>query len=355
MSAPDRVNSSRLRPARALANVFVFALGLIGVKPAVAAIPPAERQVLLNLYSSTNGAGWTTRTNWNGAAGTECTWYGITCDAGENHVDFVDLPNNNLTGTLPALGDLTALRLFSVYSNRLVGGLPALSGLTQLVEFEVFDNQLTGPIPALTGLVNLYTFVVSDNRLTGPIPSLAGLTSLRHFQVADNQLTGTIPDLTGLTGLAVFDVSSNQLTGTLPTLSGLSHLQSFVANDNRLTGTIPSLAGLDALTVIHVERNNLSGAVPAVPAPLNDLTPSGSSLCPNRLDASVDPAWDAATGTTPWYRECLAASIQAVPSLSPFALGALAGHTGVAGLAALAWGKGLPGPGAARRRRKGRS
>lgn len=355
MSAHACVYSSRLHPVRALAGVLVSVLVLIGVTPAVAAIPPTERQVLLNLYSSTNGAGWTTRTNWNGAAGTECTWYGITCDAGENHVDFVDLPNNNLTGTLPALGDLTAVRLFNVYGNRLVGGLPALSGLTQLVEFEVFGNQLTGPIPALTGLVNLYTFVVSDNRLTGPIPSLAGLTSLRHFHVADNQLTGTIPALTGLAGLATFDVSSNQLTGTLPTLSGLSHLQSFVANDNRLTGTIPSLAGLDALNVIRVERNNLSGAVPAVPAPLNDLSPSGSRLCPNRLDASADPAWDAATGSTPWYQDCLAPSTHAVPFLSPFALGTLAGLTGVVGLAVIAWGKRLPGPGAARRRRKGRS
>jgi len=41
-----------------------------------AAIPAAERQALIDLYNSTNGASWTTITNWNGAAGTENTWFG---------------------------------------------------------------------------------------------------------------------------------------------------------------------------------------------------------------------------------------------------------------------------------------
>ena len=56
-----------------------------------AAIPAAERAVLQALYTSTNGAGWTTSTNWNGAAGTECTWFGVSCNAGDGNVTRIQL------------------------------------------------------------------------------------------------------------------------------------------------------------------------------------------------------------------------------------------------------------------------
>ena len=42
-----------------------------------AAIPAAERQALIDLYNSANGASWTTKTNWLGAAGTEYTFAGF--------------------------------------------------------------------------------------------------------------------------------------------------------------------------------------------------------------------------------------------------------------------------------------
>jgi len=44
------------------------------------AIPAAERIALMDLYNSTNGPNWANKTNWLGAAGTECAWYGVTCD-----------------------------------------------------------------------------------------------------------------------------------------------------------------------------------------------------------------------------------------------------------------------------------
>ncbi len=92
---------------------------------AQAAIPASERAVLTNLYSSTNGASWTSHTNWNGGVGTECTWYGVTCDATQNHVTRIDLPGNNLVGSLPLLSGLTALQVFRVPTNQLTGPVPA--------------------------------------------------------------------------------------------------------------------------------------------------------------------------------------------------------------------------------------
>ena len=148
---------------------------------AQAAIPAAERTVLTNLYASTTGASWTNNTNWNGGVGTECTWYGITCDVAQTHVTEIDLYNNHLVGTLPSLSGLTALRAFSVDHNQLTGSIPSLSGLTALQCFDVANNQLTGPIPSLSGLTALQYFYVDSNQLTGSIPSLSGLTALQYF------------------------------------------------------------------------------------------------------------------------------------------------------------------------------
>ena len=68
---------------------------------------------------------------------------------------------------------------------------------------------------------------------------------------------------------------------------------------------MPSLAGLTTLEVLRVENNELTGNVPGVASP-NALTQGYSSLCPNVLNHTSDPAWDAATGQAPWYANCVA-------------------------------------------------
>ena len=313
-----------------LAAFVVSTLLAFSAALAQAAIPAGERQALLDLYASTNGALWSTSTNWNGAAGTECTWYGITCDAGENHVTIINLATNNLTGSLPSdLNNLTGLVVFSAPQNPLTGSIPSLTGMVSLDSFDVRNGQLTGTIPALTGLTSLNTFLVSYNQLSGPIPSLSGLVNLQIFEVRYNQLTGAIPALTGLANLYIFLVNHNQLTGPIPSLAGLTKLYTFLVDNNQLTGPIPSLAGLTSLSIFQVYNNQLSGDVPPVPSP-NALLPGLASLCPNALNHTLDAAWDAATGQTPWYAGCTAAAppivtaATAIPTLSEIGLGCLA-------------------------------
>jgi len=279
----------RFRPRYLLSVCAIIAV--MGTQ-ALAAIPPAERAVLLNIYASTDGPGWTIRTNWNGPPGTECTWFGVTCDPGAAHVQFIQLQSNNLTGSIPSLAGLPSLQGFLVNNdpkfpdsaNRLTGPIPALTGLRSLRFFSADDNQLSGSIPSLVGLSNLNTFAARNNRLTGPIPALAGLTNLRYFGVEDNQLTGPIPSLAGLLSLEALVVSGNQLSGSIPSLSGLSNLRTLIVSGNQLTGSAP-----------------------AVPSP-NGLRAGGSQLCPNHLDGTADPSWDVATGASPWYTNCTASA-----------------------------------------------
>ena len=88
-------------------------------------LPASQRQALLDLYTGTNGAGWKTLTNWNGAPGTECTWFGVTCDGGQTTVLQLKLEGNNLVGTIPAdLGNLTSLLSLDLSANTLSGAIP---------------------------------------------------------------------------------------------------------------------------------------------------------------------------------------------------------------------------------------
>jgi hypothetical protein len=275
----------------ALAMIAWLALAL-AAPMSHAVIPSTERTALQALYTSTNGASWTTSTNWNGAVGTECTWFGVTCSAGDANVIFIVLNSNNLTGILPSLSAFTALENFTVSGNSIVGPIPALAsvttlknfsaggngltgsipplaGLTSLVNFRVGSNQLTGSIPSLAGLTALEDFDVQVNQLAGPIPSLAGLTALQQFQAYGNQLSGSIPALAGLTTLGTFFVYGNQLTGSIPALTGLTGLNEFDVSNNQLTGALPSLTGLTDLDSFRVANNQLTGAVPAAPPPLD--------------------------------------------------------------------------------------
>lgn len=280
-----------------------------------AVIPGAERQVLVNLYTAGNGDSWLSNTNWCSgacpasgvptfnAAGSECTWFGVTCDAGQTHVIAVALPGNNLVGTLPALGALTNLEYFSVVSNHLSGSIPALASLGHLQTFYAGYNALSGSIPALSGLTNLGDFAVAHNQLSGTIQSLSGLTSLYSFIVSDNLLTGSVPALTGLTNLREFDAGGNKLSGSAGNPSAAAGLLRYSLDRNSLSGTIPALPG--SLYSTRLGFNKLTGPVPAAPAPL--YTPAAfasSMLCPNPLTTTAtanDVGWNAATGYAPWW------------------------------------------------------
>ena len=275
--------------------------------PARAAIPAAERQVLIDLYNGTQGDNWKDNSGWQtegrfSTPGTECRWHGVTCNAAQTRVTEIDLSANNLVGALPttlnrlraltvfnvsgaphpitrgrldgaipSLTGLRALRSFHVENNWLTGGIPSLKGLTALREFDVSRNELAIKIPPLRGMKDLKVFNVGGNTaFTGGLPSLKGLRALEVFDASHNRyggsdLSGPIPALAGLKALRVFNVDGNDLTGNLPALKGLRALEQFDASSNDLTGGIPPLTGLAALKNFNVSRNSrLSGGIPAL-------------------------------------------------------------------------------------------
>ena len=101
---------------------------------ASAAIPTSEREALVALYQSTNGNAWTDKTNWLGAAGTECTWYGVTCDEAQAHVEQLDaLSEQSRRHAAVRSAQAHRAPFAQLWDNNLRGALPSqISELSQL-------------------------------------------------------------------------------------------------------------------------------------------------------------------------------------------------------------------------------
>jgi hypothetical protein len=184
-------------------------------KPAAGGIPPQERAALIALYNSTNGDNWTDNSGWktppldvDGFAlpGTENTWCGITCDAGNTTVQSIQLLNNNLNGAVPPeLGNLANLQYLYFYDNKLSGSIPPeIGNLANLKWLGLGWNQLSGSIPPELGnLANLQGLVLYWDQFSGNIPKeLGNLANLQRLELCLNQLSGSIPsNLINLTNL----------------------------------------------------------------------------------------------------------------------------------------------------------
>ena len=67
-------------------------------------LPQYQTDSLLAFYDATGGPFWINSTNWNITAD-PCSglWHGVICDLLGQNVTALDLPYNNLTGSLPDL------------------------------------------------------------------------------------------------------------------------------------------------------------------------------------------------------------------------------------------------------------
>lgn len=270
---------NRPRPALPFPrSCLLAALALLPFAAVQAAVPASERAALQELYSATLGDEWLDNGGWNGPAGSECDWHGVECDASGSTVVAIDLSGNHLQGMLP-------------------GTLHQLPNLQRLF---LGNNGIGGVITAL-GPPGLRDVALGSNRFEGPLPELAGFPGLDSFQVENNRLSGPLPSLAGTPGLRYLRVSHNALSGPLPALQEAPQLRVFLAASNGFEGLVPDLDALEALEMFNVAHNRLEGP-PPVPAP--GLEPGLSRLCPNMLEPLDWPAWDLATGTTPWHRDC---------------------------------------------------
>ncbi|MFD2561875.1 leucine-rich repeat domain-containing protein [Aquimarina rubra] len=278
-------------------------------------VSAAEKQALIDLYNSTDGANWINNTNWLTDAPV-CDWYGVTVVDGK--VTELDLRSNNLLGDISTVifGDLSSLVNLNLETNSLKGDLSEIGTLrnlevlnlsannfsgelsrvisqneklgilnlrqnnfsgsidtvdigyfTLLTYLDLSENNFEDEIPVeISQLINLDYLNLSNNNLTSFIPGELGLLrSLRYLYLNQNGLIGAIPsELGNLSQLTVINLSKNSLSSSIPdSLGQLSNLTFLSVEENMITGEIPeSLGNLSQLVALYLSRNQLSGSLP---------------------------------------------------------------------------------------------
>jgi len=232
-----------------------------------AAIPPGERAALIALYQATGGDEWRRNLRWLDEPGTECAWYGVTCDDQETTVTALHLAYNGLTGDLPAdLSGLPNLQELDLELNNLLGPIPpAVAGLSALDTLNLSWNQLSGSIPAEVGdLALLRDLLLEGNSLSGGLPDdLADLANLEHLYLSYNRIEGQVPgELGELRHLRDLFLDHNDMSGEIPPeIFQASRLQRVRLNGNRLSGNVP--ATVADVVVVDLSANQLSGPLAA--------------------------------------------------------------------------------------------
>jgi Leucine-rich repeat (LRR) protein len=119
-------------------SLAVLLLVLYWTSSVFAAIPESQRQALIDLYGSTQGSGWKIKTNWMEPAGTECTWFGVTCDASQSGVVAINLSFNQLTGFVPAsIGNLKQLQRLELNVNEIAALPDSIGDLESFSKLEL--------------------------------------------------------------------------------------------------------------------------------------------------------------------------------------------------------------------------
>lgn len=189
----------------------------------------SDRDILAKLYESTKGSEWIKNLNWCSSKQLS-EWVGITSI--NDKVTAIDLPNNNLAGTIPAeFGELSSLTDISFFGNKLFGTLPSeMSKLTQLKNVNLYGNALEGAI---------------TNQFSGS-------TQLQSLNIDGNNITSI--DLSGNIGLKSLFCSSNKLQ-TLDLASNIQ-LEVLWCSENEITSISPDVQ--KRLSSLHCDSNDIS-------------------------------------------------------------------------------------------------
>ncbi|CAB9510819.1 LRR receptor-like serine threonine-protein kinase [Seminavis robusta] len=276
-----------------------------------------QRYVLVILYYSLNGPGWTQRSNWLSHDHDECDWAFVTCDSQNGLIysfAFIDIPGPGLLSRLDTLkltfGNLTGnflsneeylawpeLTTLWLSHNQWTGRLPeSIASLSRLTSLRLESNGLTGHLPTTLGQMNALTeLYLQNNALSGSVVAeLGAAPQLRELRLEENTLNGSLPD--GFynnfpsSHLSRVELSRNRISGTLSSLVGnLQQLQILALDHNEMTGVVPTeLARLtNSLSLLYLNANLFSGSVPDEVCSLRSSTSSRGFLRYFNADCAV--------------------------------------------------------------------
>ncbi|TYI91989.1 hypothetical protein E1A91_D02G034700v1 [Gossypium mustelinum] len=231
-------------------------------------------------------------------------------DLSDNHfLQFLDLSQNNLSGSIPSCFNPPYIQHVHLHGNRLRGPLSlAFYNSSSIVTLDLGGNNLTGSIPKwIYTLSSLSVLLLKDNHFHGKVPiELCKLHSLSIIDLSQNMFSGPIPSCLGNLSLPLKEKESlatgfygpfiekddstfamrNLETGINPyypdsyfeevieitTKSGfysykgniLSYMTEIDLSCNNLTGHIPpELGNLSKIHSLNLSHNKLTGVIPS--------------------------------------------------------------------------------------------
>ncbi|VAH71416.1 unnamed protein product [Triticum turgidum subsp. durum] len=204
-----------------------------------------------------------------------------------SHANYLNISNNQISGSLPTHMDGMAFKELYLGSNRLTGPIPTFptnitkldisnntfsetipSNLeaSQLEVLSMHSNQIGGYIPeSICKLQQLAYLDLSNNILEGEIPQCFDIFNIEFLILGNNSLSGKIPTfLQNNTDMKFLDLAWNKFSGRLPTWIGkLVNLRFLILGHNKFSDNIPvGITKLGYLQYLDLSGNSFSGAIP---------------------------------------------------------------------------------------------
>ncbi|WP_421869440.1 leucine-rich repeat domain-containing protein [Marinoscillum sp.] len=188
-------------------------------------------------------------------------------------IEILDLYNNQITGTLTGIGNLTKLRELYMGENFVTGEVPAeISNCTELWNLAIENNELSGMSGELFELTTIQNINLRDNLIT-TFPATAGSSSLFYIGLEFNRITSIPASIGTFPNLQVLRLDGNNITGTIPVeLANDTSLIELYLQENQITGAIPAeLGSVTSLVYINVSVNELNEPLPSELGNLSNL------------------------------------------------------------------------------------
>ncbi|XP_039001978.1 receptor-like protein 53 [Hibiscus syriacus] len=190
------------------------------------------------------------------------------CDMSQ--LSTFDASHNNLSGPIPnCLGNMRALRYLDLHENNFSGTLPDFAKSPDLGLLKVSDNRLEGKLPrSLAECTQLGVLDVGNNMLRDTFPFwLKKLPMLTVLVLRENRFYGQIKHFKNkivFPTLDVLDIASNEFSGELPVdFFPASQLRSLKIGGNKFEGKLPrSLATCSKLEVMDLRNNMVHDTFP---------------------------------------------------------------------------------------------
>ncbi|KAK8571681.1 hypothetical protein V6N12_027758 [Hibiscus sabdariffa] len=233
-------------------------------------------------------------------------------------LQFLDLSQNNLSGSIPSCISHPLTEHVHLHGNRLSGSLSLVFyNSSSLVTLHLSRNNLSGSIPKWIGTLSLLSvLLLKDNHLHGRISvQLCNLYSLSILDLSQNMFSGPIPSCLGnlthtmqrnkILQHGIYELLSENDESTIFGLSKLGRFRNFYYPDsymeewiefttksgfysyggyiledmagidlssNKLTGQIPPEVGnLSEIHSLNLSHNNLIGVIPSSFSKLKQL------------------------------------------------------------------------------------